>query len=465
MRTQNNILIIEDDLDAQELLVNYFSPKGYRVLLYEDAEKALEDLKTARVACNLILSDIMLPTISGIEFIKNLKLSNIEIPIIVITAQTKVEVALEAIQAGAYDFVVKPLYFPQLLISVERAIKTARLRQENVNLKSIMDLDSGTMTAQGIIGKSDGLRKVIDLVKRVSKSSTNILITGESGTGKEVIAKAIHNLSARKQALFVAINCSSIPENLLESELFGHTKGAFTGAIDKRIGLFEEGHGGTLFLDEIGDLSPSLQAKLLRVLQERKIKRIGENHFRPIDVRIIAATHKNLRKSILENSFREDLFFRLNVIPIWIPPLRERPADILPLADYFLKKFEALNNARVHTFSKDALEALMENPWKGNVRELENTIERAVVLSNTEKIQVGDIASMDHLEMNKPHDFDFKSLSADRILTMDEVAKLYVKYIFYKNHGAKEQTARDLNIDRKTLYRRLNEIEQAAQTH
>lgn len=465
MLEKNKILIIEDDLDAQALLLNFFKPKGYELSIYDDAEKALEDLKTSFVACDIILSDLMLPTISGIEFTKRAKLLNLEIPIIVITAQTKVETALEAIQAGAYDFVVKPIHFPQLLITVERALHTARLKRENEALKSVVQYNSGAINVEGVIGKSPELKKVLDLAKRVAKSATNVLITGESGTGKEIIAKAIHNLSSRKKESFIAINCSSIPENLLESELFGHTKGAFTGAVDKRIGLFEEAQGGTLFLDEIGDLSLALQAKLLRVLQERKIKRIGENHFRNIDVRILAATHKDLRRSITDNTFREDLFFRLNVIPIWIPPLRDRSDDIIPLAEFFLKKFAALNDSKVTALSKEALESLLKNPWKGNVRELENTIERAVVLAEGRQIEVEDISPIEHMSVTDSHEFDFQSLSQERVLTMDELIKLYVQYILKKNHGAKEQTARDLNIDRKTLYRRLNEIEKESLSH
>ncbi len=462
---RNRILIIEDDIDSQQLLTSFFKPRGYETCLFDDAEKALAALQHDQSQWDIILCDFVLPTISGIEFTKKVKSFGIETPIILITAQTKVEVAIEAIQAGAYDFVVKPIHFPQLLISVERALHAQQLKNENEVLKSVVQMSAGTVNIQGVIGKSLGLKKVLDLAKRVAVSTTNVLITGESGTGKEIIAKAIHNLSDRKKNSFVAINCSSIPENLLESELFGHTKGAFTGAIEKRIGLFEEAAEGTLFLDEIGDLSLPLQAKLLRVLQERKIKRIGENIFRPINVRIIAATHKDLRKSIVDKTFREDLFFRLNVIPIWIPPLRDRIDDIIPLAEFFLKKFAALNNSKATSFSKEALESLLENPWTGNVRELENTIERAVVLSESSQIGTDEIKPIEHSSGRENGEFNFKQLAQNRILTMDELSKLYVQFILKKNQGAKEQTARDLNIDRKTLYRRLHEIEQESQSH
>ncbi|MFZ3230369.1 MAG: sigma-54 dependent transcriptional regulator [Pseudobdellovibrio sp.] len=463
---KNKILVIEDDVDSQDLLVGFFKPRGYEVIVYDDAQKALNDLQKNSVMCDIIMTDLMLPTISGIEFTKKFKEFQIDIPIIVMTAHKKVEIAIEAIQAGAYDFVVKPLHFPQLLISVERALHLVNIKRENSTLKTAVQLHAGVSSIDGIIGKSPGFRQALDLARRVSKSTSSVLITGESGTGKEIIAKSIHNLGSRKKSNFVAINCSSIPENLLESELFGHSKGAFTGAAEKRIGLFEEADGGTLFLDEIGDLSITLQAKLLRVLQERKIKRIGENVFRSIDVRIISATHKDLRKEIIDGKFREDLFFRLNVIPIWIPPLRERKEDIVPLADFFLRKFAAINESKAKSFSKDALEVLLNNSWAGNVRELENTIERAVVLTENDMILASDISSMEHVKTkNTLEALDFKIITGDKILTIDELTKLYVKYVLNINQGAKEKTARDLNIDRKTLYRRLSEIEQESSAH
>lgn len=458
---KNKILVIEDDIDSQELLVGFFKPRGYEIVIYQDAQLAFDDLEKGKVNCDVIISDMMLPTISGIEFTKKIKSLDIETPIILITAHKKVEIAIEAIQAGAYDFVVKPISFPQLLISVERALHTVNLTRENTTLKTVVQSQANSAHINGIIGKSPGFRQVIDLAKRVAKSNANVLITGESGTGKEVIAKAIHSLSSSKKDNFVAINCSAIPENLLESELFGHSKGSFTGAAANRIGLFEEADGGTLFLDEIGDLSLPLQAKLLRVLQERKIKRIGENQFRPIDVRVISATHKDLRSEIVKGKFREDLFFRLNVIPIWIPPLRERREDIIPLAEFFLRKFALLNDSKVKGFSKEALEVLHSSPWVGNVRELENAVERAVVLCAGDIIEASDISTTEPEQPKENQEnIDFFKISGKRILTMDELNRLYIQYVLSVNKGAKEKTARDLSIDRKTLYRRLTEIEQ-----
>ena len=295
----------------------------------------------------------------------------------------------------------------------------------------------------------------------MASSTANVFIFGESGTGKEVIARTIHNMGNRAKNPFIAINCSAIPENLLESELFGYAKGAFTGAADKKVGLFEEAEGGTLFLDEIGDMNLQLQAKLLRVLQERKIKRIGENQMRNIDVRIISATHKDVKKEVQENQFREDLFFRLNVIPIRIPPLRERKEDILPLAEFFLRKFAALNQSAVKSFSKDALEKLLVNPWKGNVRELENSVERAVVLCSKNQIESDDLDDFEaeSLSSDTSIKFDLRPMVEEKVLTADRMMKLYIKHVLERNKGAKEKTAKDLNIDRKTLYRKLQEME------
>jgi DNA-binding NtrC family response regulator len=455
------ILIIDDDLDTQDLISSFFRVRNYELAIYGDASKALDDLTQSKVSCDVVITDLMLPGLSGIEFTQKMKLAGNSVPIILITANKKVEVAVEAIAAGAYDFVVKPLHFPQLLVSVERALYLNKIKEENVTLKTVVQLQAGQTSIEGVVGKSQGLRNALDLARRVSKSTANILITGESGTGKEVIAKAIHAMGPRKKEPFIAINCSAIPENLLESELFGHAKGSFTGAAEKRRGLFEEAEGGTLFLDEIGDMSLPLQAKLLRVLQDKKIKRVGENQYKAIDVRILSATHKNLKQEIVDKNFREDLFFRLNVIPIHIPPLRERKDDILPLSEFFIRKFSAVNGTSIKQLSKEALDYLMNNKWPGNVRELENTIERAVVLSATNVIQYDDIVSLiqNNTEDLDKSQFQFPPLSDSKILTMDELVNKYVQHILKLNHGVKEKTAKDLKIDRKTLYRRLRDID------
>src|SRR5690606_31637650 len=431
-----------------------FKQKGYKVFTFTNAEEAVIEIENKRMEADVVISDLKLPEMSGIDFIKRIKKFDPSIPIILMTSEASVETAVEAIDTGAYDFVLKPLHIPQLLISVQRALFLNQVQEENSSLKSLFHEDVTGL--KGVIGKSHGFRKALELARRVANSQANILITGESGSGKEVIAKAVHELGDKKDGPFIAINCSAIPENLLESELFGHAKGSFTGASDKKIGLFEEANKGTLFLDEIGDLSLPLQAKLLRVLQERKVKRIGENHYRDITARIICATHKDLKKEVNEGNFREDLFFRLNVIPIYIPPLRERKEDILPLSEYFLKKFSTMNNMNVKGFTKDAVRKLEINEWKGNVRELENAIERAVVLSTSDFIQADDLPSPENFSQEEKSDLNF--IESSKTMTLDELSKKYIRLVFDKNNGAKEQTAKDLGIDRKTLYRKLKEM-------
>ncbi len=456
----STLMIIDDDKDLLELLCSFFKQRGYNVVTYEDARVALDDIESSKVAADVVLSDFKLPVMSGVDFIKRIRKINLVLPIILMTAEGSLEVSLEAIEAGAYDFVLKPLHFPQLLISVQRALFLNQVQTENTNLKSLFT-EQDFLGLKGVIGRSPGFKQAMELAKRVSSSQANIIISGESGSGKEVVARAVHELGDRKNQPFIAINCSAIPENLLESELFGYAKGAFTGAMGSKIGLFEEANNGTLFLDEIGDLALPLQAKLLRVLQERKIKRIGENQSRDITARIICATHKNLKKEVEAGKFREDLYFRLNVIPIYMPPLRDRKEDILPLSEYFLKKFSLMNNVTLKGFTKEAIKKLEGLPWQGNVRELENAIERAVVLATSEYIEPDDLPSHEQTQSEgKPGESVNNSLfSINSLMTLDDVCKKYIEFIFKRNNFAKEQTAKELDIDRKTLYRKLKEIE------
>nr|BDT29330.1 sigma-54 dependent transcriptional regulator [Bacteriovorax sp. HI3] len=456
----STLMIIDDDKDLLDLLCSFFKQRGYNVVTYEDARLALDDIESSKVAVDVVLSDFKLPVMSGVDFIKRIRKINLVLPIILMTAEGSLEVSLEAIEAGAYDFVLKPLHFPQLLISVQRALFLNQVQTENTNLKSLFN-EQDFLGLKGVIGRSPGFKQAMELAKRVSSSQANIIISGESGSGKEVVARAVHDLGERKNQPFIAINCSAIPENLLESELFGYAKGAFTGAMGSKIGLFEEANNGTLFLDEIGDLALPLQAKLLRVLQERKIKRIGENQPRDITARIICATHKNLKKEVEAGRFREDLYFRLNVIPIYMPPLRDRKEDILPLSEYFLKKFSLMNNVSIKGFTKEAIKKLETLPWQGNVRELENAIERAVVLAQSDYIEPDDLPSTDHSSEEKKNEgsVDGALFSINSLMTLEDVCKKYIEFIFKRNNFAKEQTAKELDIDRKTLYRKLKEIE------
>lgn len=464
-----HLVVIDDDLEIQELIFAFFKPKGYSISTYNDAETALKDLKLKGNDWDVILSDLNLPHMSGVEFTEKVKSLQPDMPIILITISKSAESAVEAIEKGAYDFIVKPLHFPQLLISVERALKLKKLNHNIVELRNEVKT-SKSVTDGSIIGKSPKFVASLDIARRVASSQANIFIHGESGTGKEVFAKYIHNQSARNKGPFVAINCSAIPENLLESELFGHAKGSFTGAHDKKIGLFEEAQDGTLFLDEIGDLSLALQAKLLRVLQERKIKRVGENQYRDINCRIISATHKNLADEVTTGNFREDLYFRLNVIPIKIPPLRERKDDILPLAENFLKKFALINASPAKQFSTEAIKYVLENDWKGNVRELENSVERAVVLAGQSEIQLEHFLPEQKLQSIQSGSATFTEGTNqfvigfdDTLPTLDDVVQKYVEFAVNINGGAKDRTAKEIGIDRKTLYKKLKTNENELQ--
>ncbi len=463
------IAIIDDDVDLRELVRTYFRQNNFEIECFDNAITALSELQCDSNKWDVVLVDLNLPLMNGLEFTTEAKNLAPELPIIFITTEKSASTAIEAIEKGAYDFIIKPINFPQLLISVRRALHFKNLQYDNVQLRT--QVKSFKSSTSNIIGKNPKFLEALDIAKRVSSSMANIFISGESGTGKEIFAKYIHNESKRKKGPFIAINCSAIPENLLESELFGHAKGAFTGAQDKKIGLFEEAENGTLFLDEIGDLSPPLQAKLLRVVQERKIKRVGENQMRPINCRLISATHKNLVDEIKEKRFREDLYFRLNVIPIYLPNLTQRKEDIIPLADFFLKKFALENASPAREFSTEAKEFLLLNTWRGNVRELENCIERCVVLCSGPMINKKDFLinqnsdfpsfSQNTIESISPQ-MDtgfFIPFEKDKLYSVDQVINKYVEFCVSKNDGARDKTARDIGIDRKTLYKRLAKSE------
>lgn len=456
-----HIVIVDDDIDIQDLVSAFFKPKGFQVTCFSDAESALKESALSGESWDVLLTDLKLPKMSGVDFTVAVKKNIPHLPVILITTSKSAEVAVDAVQKGAYDFIVKPIHFPQLQISVERGLHLKELNKDLVELRERVKFSGSSQSK--IIGRSPKFLETLDIAKRVAKSKANILITGESGTGKEVFAKYIHNEGACAKGPFVAINCSAIPENLLESELFGHAKGAFTGAHDKKIGLFEEAQNGTLFLDEIGDLNLPLQAKLLRVLQEKKIKRVGENQYRAINCRIISATHKDLGVEVKEGRFREDLFFRLNVIQICLPPLRDRQEDLLPLAEAFLRKYAVENASPAKTFSKEAIRFILENRWRGNVRELENSIERAVVLSTSSEVTLANLTPFSSSLLEEKNEGDLLLSSGnsfvvhydDSLPTLNEVISKYIEFAVEKNGGARDKTAKEIGIDRKTLYKRL----------
>lgn len=474
IKPNTRLVVVDDDEIVQNLLTAYFKPKGYDVIVFSNAEAALTVGKDLNNAWDVLISDQELSGMPGIEFIEAIKKMRPELPVIFTTSMKSVEVPNQAIEKGACDFILKPIHLVQMHISVERALHNSKLEQKINDLKKYMSKDY--KVSEFLIGKSPKLLEALGVAKKVASSQASIFISGESGSGKEVFARYIHAESNRAKGPFVAINCSAIPENLLESELFGHAKGAFTGAIEKKMGLFEEAENGTLFLDEVGDLSLALQAKLLRVLQERKIKRVGENDLRPINARIMSATHKNLVDEIQNNTFREDLFFRLNVIPVQIPSLRERVEDILPLAEYFLHKYSLVNNFAPKEFSEEAQKYLTENPWKGNVRELENSVERAVVMSTSPLIELSDflLSTPDRTEPSIETPFQskvevengtrvFKLRVQKSLPVLQEVVQKYIEFAVARNGGAKDRTAKEIGIDRKTLYRKMKNYENFVQ--
>lgn len=456
MSKKGTIIVIDDDQEMKSLMRDFLESHDYNVITYGLATEAFEQAKKqisengAWSEIDLIVSDIQMPEMDGIELTQRLKKLAPEIPVILVTAFGSIDSAIEATRQGAQDYIVKPFKLNELGVRVEKAVHLRRLKKENEVLRREVKKN---WTYGQMIGKSRAMKSVFEMIDRVSSATANVFVQGESGTGKELVARAIHEQGPRKSQPFVAINCTAIPDALLESELFGHAKGAFTGAIQKKKGLFEEADGGTIFLDEIGDLDMSLQAKLLRVIQEKRIKPVGENEYKDIDVRIVSATHKDLPKAVKEGLFREDLYYRLSVIPIVIPPLRHRREDILLLADFFLEKFTATNRSPVRGFTQGAIAKLMNAPWDGNVRELENLIERVVVLTQKTLIEAEDLPLG---ETANSTDF-FGHLEAD-LPTLEQLEKRYMKHVLDRVGGKKEKAAQILGINRRTLYRKEREF-------
>lgn len=440
------IALIDDDPEMRSMVQDFLLSAGYTVESFGRPDEALAQLLSEKVRPGLVLTDLQMPEISGIEVTKRLKSKFPDLPVVVMTAFGSIESAVEAMRKGAFDYLAKPFKLAEMKIVVERAILMSQLTRDNQSLRAEV---KKSFTKGNLLGKSKPMREIFDLLERVAPAQSSILITGESGTGKEVIARTIHQMSPRANKAFVAVNCTAIPETLLESELFGHAKGSFTGADRKKIGLFEEAQGGTLFLDEIGDMSPSLQAKLLRVLQERKIRPVGETKDLDIDVRVLAATHKDLKKAIAEGLFREDLFYRLNVIPVPVPPLRNRKEDIPLLAQSFLDKYAAINQSAVRSFSPLALHLLMERAWPGNVRELENLVERMVVMSRKSVIDEDDIPPAESTPVE-----DFYGRMIQDLPSMEQLEKRYIEFVLVKTGGKKDKASQILGINRRTLYRK-----------
>jgi DNA-binding NtrC family response regulator len=454
---KGKVIVVDDDREMRSLIEDFLVAEGYQVHAFPMAPDALKALgsegslsaEKSDGDIDLIISDINMPQINGLEFTTKLQSLRPEIPIILITAFGSIETAIEAMRRGAFHYVVKPFKLTEMSVSVERAMEHRKLQRDNTALRQEV---KRAWSMSGIVGKSSSMKVVFDLVNRVSQATANVLITGESGTGKEMVARAIHESGGRARKPFIAINCTAIPETLLESELFGHAKGSFTGAIQRKRGLFEEADGGTLFLDEIGDMNVQLQSKLLRVIQEKKVRPVGENVDKSIDVRIVAATHKDLKAAIKDARFREDLYYRLSVIPIVLPPLRHRKEDIPLLAEHFLRKYSATNNLKVRGFTKRAMSKLVDLRWDGNVRELENVVERAVVLTPSQLIDEADIPSAESANAEQ-----FFGSATEDFPTIEQLEKRYIQTVLEKTAGRKDKAALILGVNRRTLYRKERE--------
>ncbi|MBN1972919.1 MAG: sigma-54-dependent Fis family transcriptional regulator [Sedimentisphaerales bacterium] len=438
-----NILVIDDEESMRDSCLQTLSRKGYNVETAGNGIKGLEMLKEK--SYDLVILDLKMPGLNGLEVLKIIKQDNPDIVVVVITGHATVESAVEAMKQGAYDFIPKPFTPESLRMIVQRALSTRELALENLLLRTELKLGLGQ---EVIIGSEDSMKSVEQLVRKVGPTDTTVLITGESGTGKEVIARAIHRCSSRNDKSFVAVDCSSLVESLFESELFGHVKGSFTGAVETKYGRFELANGGTLFFDEIGNVSLSIQSKLLRVLQEREIIKVGSSQVVKVDVRIIAATNKDLVQSVKDGTFREDLFYRLSVVPITIPPLRERKGDIPLLTKHFLEKYNKKRGKNIKGISDEAMHALVEYDWPGNVRELENAIERAVVLTEHETIEPADLL---YYGLTIDPVSEIQGNSEDKVRRLVDMEKEHIIKALKQFNGHRGNTAESLGIDRKTL--------------
>ena len=449
------ILIVDDEAKMLRVLELQLQGSGYHVAKAESAEQGLERLDKAQGGENtfaLVLTDLRLPGMDGLEFLGRMRARYPSLPVVVMTAFGTVETAVEAMKAGAGDYVLKPFSLEDLTMTIDKVLELHALRDENLKLKAELErrYDFGH-----IIGRGTKMLEIFDAAGRVAPTRTTVLLGGESGTGKGMLARAIHMHSPRREKAFVKINCSAIPENLMEAELFGYEKGAFTGAMQPHPGKFEQAHGGTVFLDEIGDVPPAVQVKLLRVLQEREFERLGSTKTTEVDVRIVAATNQDLRVALEQGTFREDLYYRLNVLPINLPPLRERKEDIPYLVDHFLEKYAADTGNRVKTIGDTAREKLTGYHWPGNVRELENIIERAMVLATAETVGPKDIHLDQHRSRSEPAG---EVAFLPEGMTLEQYEQELIQEAMRRSGDNKSQAARLLGVTRNALRYRLSQM-------
>ena len=448
MKTKNTILVVDDDLAHRTMLRTLLGGWRYDITEADDGQRAIEAVH--QKPFDLILMDIRMIKVSGLEALSEIKRFNPAIPVIIMTAYASVETAVKALKEGAYDYLTKPLDFDELKLTIERAMEHTRLKEENRYLRESL---ADQFDRKNLIGRSPAMTRLMETVAQVAPSEATVLIAGESGTGKEMIAGAIHFNSLRKNGPFVKINCAAITETLLESELFGHEKGAFTGADRRKEGKFRQAEGGTIFLDEVSEMSPAMQVKLLRVLQEREITRVGGDEAVKVDVRVIAATNKDLIREMEAGRFREDLYYRLNVVTINVPPLRERKEDIPLIAQHFLTLFAEKNHKNIKGFTPQAMDRLLKYTWPGNVRELMNAVERGVVLSRSDYLDEEELSLVLRSHMPTEEAALLKIEAED--MPLEAVEKEAIVKTLETAGGNKSEAARRLGITRRTLHIKL----------
>jgi len=436
------VLIVDDEAIVRDALNDWLKDIGYEVFTAENGHKALEVIEKEKPG--IMITDLVMPGMDGIELMKRAKTQQPNVEVIIITAYASIPTAITAMKEGAYDYIEKPFCPERAELLVKKLAEHRELVEENLSLRHKLE---DRYRFENIIAKSSKMQRIIEVIKVVAKSNATVLITGESGTGKELVARAIHSQSDRRSKPFVAVSCAALPESLLESELFGHEKGSFTGAYAQKKGKFEFANGGTLFLDEIGEMSANIQVHLLRVLEEKEFTRVGGNQPIKVDVRVISATNKALRKAIEKQEFREDLYYRLNVVSIELPPLRERKEDIPLLAEHFLHKFAAENRKEVTEFSPEVIESLLAYDWPGNIRELENSIERAIILSRDSSITTADLRQENVSLVG----------SASIGKNLKEVEKIHILNVLRETGENYSEAARILGVSRMTLYNKAKE--------
>lgn len=444
------ILVVEDDTAHARMLKTLISDWGYEVVLADDGDTGVEQVKSR--SFDIVLLDMKMKRMSGMEALSQILAFNPSLPVVMMTAYSSVDTAVEALKIGAYDYLTKPLDFDRLKLTIERVLERIFLQSENQQLKERLKT---TALHHNILGKSPAMAELLDKLNMVAPTDANVLVTGESGTGKELVASALHENSPRKAQPFVRINCAAISPTLLESELFGHAKGAFTGADKKRKGKFLQAHKGSILLDEIGEMTLPMQVNLLRVLQEKEITPVGSDENIQVDVRVIAATNRDLKAMVEQGTFRQDLFFRLNVVTVTIPPLRERPEDIPELVLHFLTRFSEKNRREIKGVAPDAMDVMIRYAWPGNVRELMNAVERAVVLARTDYITRADLPFGQDEEDSGPD--DGSGAEGLENMPLSRIEKQAILSTLAAADGNKSETARRLGITRKTLLNKLRQ--------